>query len=351
MIASVGWGHYFAGCACYLQNDLSGAYEHFGVLVKSRYRFAALTAAHGAFGLALTFQALDLPTQANAVLEDAQQYLKQLRGRHLFKLSEALAAELAMRQGRLEEAARWRRPQGGNLPADALLLLYSAQLALAKILLAEDTVASRREARHVLTEFLDWVTKLHHVRFQIEAQVWLAQLFDREQDSIAAHAALEQALALAAPGGHMRVFLDAAPALGPLLAAYQPPAAVAAFAARVRSAVEQAAEHPLPITLPTAQNGARQSLNRAAGPLAPVLAAPNPSGRELRELLTFREMDVLMLLRRRMTNKEIARELGISVDTVKQHSVNLYRKLGVENRRQAILYAEAAGLDHGVVFG
>jgi LuxR family maltose regulon positive regulatory protein len=74
---------------------------------------------------------------------------------------------------------------------------------------------------------------------------------------------------------------------------------------------------------------------------APLPAHP---ARNLREVLTFREMDVLLLLNQRQSNKEIARSLGISPETVRQHTVNLYRKLGVDNRRQAVVRADAMGL-------
>ncbi len=65
--------------------------------------------------------------------------------------------------------------------------------------------------------------------------------------------------------------------------------------------------------------------------------------RDLRELLTYREMDVLRLLEQRLTNKEIAHSLGISTETVRQHTVNLFRKLNVDNRRQAIVVARSRG--------
>jgi DNA-binding NarL/FixJ family response regulator len=55
-------------------------------------------------------------------------------------------------------------------------------------------------------------------------------------------------------------------------------------------------------------------------------------------------MDVLRLLDKRLTNKEIARQLGISTETVRQHTVKLFRKLHVNNRRQAIVAAHALGL-------
>ena len=59
--------------------------------------------------------------------------------------------------------------------------------------------------------------------------------------------------------------------------------------------------------------------------------------------MTNRELEVLHLLALRLTNKEIAHALGISTGTVKQHTINLFRKLHVENRREAIQQARAMG--------
>jgi LuxR family maltose regulon positive regulatory protein len=58
------------------------------------------------------------------------------------------------------------------------------------------------------------------------------------------------------------------------------------------------------------------------------------------EPLSNRELEVLALLRERLSNEEIARQLCISTTTVKRHAVNLYGKLGVSSRRDAVLKAE-----------
>lgn len=55
--------------------------------------------------------------------------------------------------------------------------------------------------------------------------------------------------------------------------------------------------------------------------------------------LTKREMDVLAFLARGLSNKEIASLLRISNQTVKNHVTSILRKLGVEGRTQARLYA------------
>ncbi len=63
-----------------------------------------------------------------------------------------------------------------------------------------------------------------------------------------------------------------------------------------------------------------------------------------REVLTAREKAILAALARGRTNAELAEEFGVSVNTVKFHLRNLYDKLGLKNRAQAIAfhYARAA---------
>jgi ATP/maltotriose-dependent transcriptional regulator MalT len=61
------------------------------------------------------------------------------------------------------------------------------------------------------------------------------------------------------------------------------------------------------------------------------------------ELLTVREAEVLERLHRRLSYQEIGAELFISSQTVKSHVANVYAKLGVGNRRQALAMAQSLG--------
>ena len=73
--------------------------------------------------------------------------------------------------------------------------------------------------------------------------------------------------------------------------------------------------------------------------------AESPAVEELSEPPTAREGEVLGLLARGLSNKQIARELRISEHTVKFHISSLYAKLGVGNRAEAV----SQGARHGLI--
>jgi DNA-binding NarL/FixJ family response regulator len=78
-----------------------------------------------------------------------------------------------------------------------------------------------------------------------------------------------------------------------------------------------------------------------------VDAIAQPAGERPSERLTPRERQVLELIGRGLSNKRIARELGISEKTVKNHVGRVLAKLGVTDRTQAALHAVRAGLVEG----
>jgi LuxR family maltose regulon positive regulatory protein len=71
---------------------------------------------------------------------------------------------------------------------------------------------------------------------------------------------------------------------------------------------------------------------------------PAVSAQPLSTPLTRREIEILDLLAPGLVNKEIASQLFISPETVKKHTQNIYRKLNVSNRRQAVARAYELGI-------
>ena len=70
----------------------------------------------------------------------------------------------------------------------------------------------------------------------------------------------------------------------------------------------------------------------------------HPKAQALPEPLSERELQVLQLLARGASNREIAQELVITVDTTKRHVSHIFSKLGVPNRVQALRQASELGL-------
>lgn len=81
----------------------------------------------------------------------------------------------------------------------------------------------------------------------------------------------------------------------------------------------------------------RKVLERLTG----VTGGPGEEG--VRDVLSEREMDVLQLASKGMSNKDIAKELSVSVRTVQAHLGNIFNKLGVGSRTEAVLHALRRG--------
>ena len=147
----------------------------------------------------------------------------------------------------------------------------------------------------------------------IEILVLQALAHQAQGDIPPALVSLERALTLAEPEGYVRIFVDEGPPMAALL--------------------QEAAKHG------TAANYVRQ-LRAAFG----KAEGTTPVTQLLIEPLSERELDVLRLLTTELNGPEIARELLVSLNTMRTHTKNTYNKLGVNNRRAAVHRAEELDL-------
>jgi LuxR family maltose regulon positive regulatory protein len=312
---SLDWAQYFRGCAHYQQNDLEAAARDFSAVVSEHTAAHGFTFLHSAFGLASTHQAQGLAEPAHAAVATVVKYALEINSPSVLADARAFEAHLALLQGREGEAARWVAQADRNIRPAPMPLFYVPNFTLVEILLSQGRPASLEEAARLLAPLHEDVQAMHNTRFLIEALALQALLHDAQHERSAALDVLQQAVALAEPGGVIRVFVDRGTRMAALLHQLAAQQAHSGFIARLLAA------------FPVMQGPA---------------AAPHQPG--LIEPLSERELEVLALLAQRLTNKEIARSLSISPMTVKRHSSNIYQKLAVGSRREAVARAAALGI-------
>lgn len=84
-------------------------------------------------------------------------------------------------------------------------------------------------------------------------------------------------------------------------------------------------------------------LHAAAGPQESVPEDILLWRKELGGVLSQREQEILILVAQGLSNTEVAKQLFISEKTVRNHLSTVLRKVGAENRQQAVIYAVACG--------
>ena len=94
---------------------------------------------------------------------------------------------------------------------------YFPQLTLIKILLAEGTINSSRQAAELLDQSLNFMRSVHNRRFQIDLLALQSLLFDSQKDEAAALKALTESLTIAEPAGFIRPFVEMGPPMADLL--------------------------------------------------------------------------------------------------------------------------------------
>jgi LuxR family maltose regulon positive regulatory protein len=212
----------------------------------------------------------------------------------------ALRARVWIAQGKLGEALGWAREQG--LSDELSYLQEYEHLTLARVLVAQRSV---QEAIRLLERLLRAAEEGARTGSVIEILVLLALAHQTRGDLPAGLAAVQRALTLSEPEGYVRIFVDEGAPMVSLLEAAAKQGAAPGYVRRLLGAF----------------SGAEES---------------SPVDQGLIEPLSERELDVLRLLGTDLGGPDIARELIVSLNTVRTHTKHIYAKLGVSNRRAAV---------------
>jgi LuxR family maltose regulon positive regulatory protein len=221
----------------------------------------------------------------------------------------AVRARVLVAQGEWRASLDWARDRGLSGDDELSYLREFEHVTLARALLARYTAErderSIREAAALLERLRSAAEYGGRTGSLLDVLVVQALASQALGDMAAALTSLRRALTLAEPEGYVRIFVDEGPPMASLLRAVAKDGDAGNYVRRLLAAFD-----------------------------GTVVSRPVPQ--RLVDSLSVRELDVLRLLGSDLDGPDIARQLFVSLNTVRTHTKNIYAKLGVNNRRAAV---------------
>jgi LuxR family transcriptional regulator, maltose regulon positive regulatory protein len=235
----------------------------------------------------------------------------------------AMKARVWIKQDKLSAAFGWVHQRGLSVDDELNFLQEFEHITLARVLIAQfknnPLPGTLQEALDLLERLLKAAEDGGRLRSMIEILILQALANQLSGDNPRAQAHLEHALALAEPQGFFQIFVDEGPPLAQLL-----------------------------YSISSSDEGSREVSTEYVQRLLAAFPIdepkPEPTKPEWVEPLSDREIEVLRLIAEGLTNQDIAARLYITLNTVKGHARNIYAKLGVKNRTQAVAKGKAWGI-------
>lgn len=300
------------GNVCYFRNQLeeARAYLEQGLDLCSKSGHHVV----GLYGCIHLSRLQYVRGEPQAALETIRKVEQNARETGVLTIADEFGAHLAWMEaesGDPVRASTWVREQNLKIGERLGVVQGICAIHAARVMLRLERF---EEALSLLSHIEKAARTSGAISRQLESLVLQAVAFHRTGEPVKALYRLEKALQLAAVEGHLRVFLNEGTPVIDLLRSARRKNVAPEFCALLLSEFSK----------------------RASGKNVPARGA-------VRETLSKRELELLRLVASGCSNKEIASQLVISLATVKRHTVNIFNKLDVKNRTEAVARARELG--------
>ncbi|MBW2370175.1 MAG: hypothetical protein JRH15_20080 [Deltaproteobacteria bacterium] len=306
--------HYHSGMGmiCYHRNELNAAMEHISTALKYTatpdlmdYQF------DGYLNRAFVLQAMDRQLEAVQCMEKVQHHASRSQNSYYFSCARRDAALIYLMQGDQKSAVQWEQKRYLNADEPFSEKYENDCLVLANLWLHQEKYES-------IAKLLEHLRPRSFKRQRMEPVLHIDILYSAALYALGerkkAISILERSVAFAGDEGYIQLFLNYAPFIGEIL-----------------MDLKLSAE-------PKVQSHVKSLINACGLEKKNKLRAGQVAINAT-EYLTAREVDILILIATGDTNNEIAEKMFVSIGTVKTHINNIFKKLNVKTRTQAILQA------------
>jgi LuxR family maltose regulon positive regulatory protein len=302
------------GDILYRRNNVEQAFEYVQMGVKLAEKWGMANAIwEGYMTLAGIATSQGDYVAANQAMQHAKEASQKISART--KSTDAFQVELWLVQGMVDEAAAWVDQQGLTTDIPVQLWDLDRLSTFVHVMIAQnDSVGALK----LLSQMLTLVEKAGEVGYDIAFSIDIALAYLILGKGAEATEALIRAVKAGEKEGYSHVFIDHGQSLRPLLREIYSREIAVGYVMKLLSEIDKKPE------------GKKQDLHEPP--------------QHLIEPLSERELQVLRLLETSLTSVEISRELFISVNTTRTHIRNIYGKLAVHGRIEAIQKAKGLNL-------